>query len=497
LDRTDTFTGDPFTPGESYDSVVVGAGLTGLVTALLLARSGQNVLVLEARGLGAVATGNTTAKVTLLQGTVLSSLRQQYPQKIVDAYVAGNREGQAWLLRYLEQRAVPFQLRDAYTYAGTQEGTEAVRAELTAALAADLEVDYVREAGLPFPIRGAVRLRDQAQINPMEVLTALAEDVRSHGGRIVTGVRVRNVTGAGPSTVHADQGSVRADSVVLATGTPILNRGLYFAKLKPNRSYAAALELAGNARPPEGMYISVEQPVRSIRDYPADGRHLLLVGGNGHPVGKARSEREHLENVLTWARQHFPGATVTHTWSAQDYQATNLMPFFGKLPRGRGRILFATGYNKWGMTNAVAASLGISADILGGQLPWADTIHRRVTSPPGAASAVSLNAGVAARLAKDWGKLQKQSPADGTLTADGTAPAEGMGTVTMRGRKPVATSTVDGTTCSLSAVCTHLGGILHWNDNEKSWDCPLHGSRFSSTGQVLEGPATRDLPAPE
>jgi Rieske Fe-S protein len=174
------------------------------------------------------------------------------------------------------------------------------------------------------------------------------------------------------------------------------------------------------------------------------------------------------------------------------------MPFFGKLPRGRGRILFATGYNKWGMTNAVAASLGISADILGGQLPWADTIHRRVTSPPGAASAVSLNAGVAARLAKDWGKLQKQSPADGgTLTADGTAPAEGMGTVTMRGRKPVATSTVDGTTCSLSAVCTHLGGILHWNDNEKSWDCPLHGSRFSSTGQVLEGPATRDLPAPE
>ncbi|GAB13746.1 putative oxidoreductase [Arthrobacter globiformis NBRC 12137] len=488
LDRTDTFTSDPFTPGESFDTVVVGAGLTGLTTALLLARSGQDVLVLEARGLGAVATGNTTAKVTLLQGTVLSALRQQYPQKVVDAYVSGNREGQAWLLRYLEQRGVPFQLRDAYTYATTTQGTEAVRAELVAALSADLEVDYVRDAGLPFPVRGAVRLRGQAQINPMDVLTSLAEDVRSHGGRIVTGVRVRNVTGAGPSTIHVDRGSVQADSVVLATGSPILNRGLYFAKLKPNRSYAAALELTGDATPPEGMYLSVEQPVRSLRDYPADGRNLLLVGGNGHPVGKAHSEQAHLEDVLSWARQHFPVAAVTHTWSAQDYQATNLMPFFGKFPRGRGRIFFATGYNKWGMTNAVAASLGIAADILGGHLPWANTIHRRVTSPPGAASAVTLNAGVAATLAKDWGRLKKLPPADGAV------PAEGTGTVALRDRKPVATSTVNGTTCSLSAVCTHLGGILHWNDNEKSWDCPLHGSRFSSDGQVLEGPATRDLP---
>ena len=305
------------------------------------------------------------------------------------------------------------------------------------------------------------------------------------------GVRVRNVTGAGPSpsTRTADQSG--PTTVVLATGSPVLDRGLYFAKLKPNRSYAAALELAGNATPPEGMYISVEQPVRSLRDYPADGRNLLLVGGNGHPVGKARSEQEHLENVLAWARQHFPGATVTHTWSAQDYQATNLMPFFGKLPRGRGRIFFATGYNKWGMTNAVAASLGISADILGGQLPWANTIHRRVTSPPGAASAVTLNAGVAATLAKDWGRVRQLPPADGAV------PAEGTGAVAMRGRKPVAASTVDGTTCSLSAVCTHLGGIAALERQRKVLGLPAPRLPFQQHRAVLEGPATRDLPAAE
>ena len=127
LDRRDPFTSDPFVPDTRYDRVVAGAGLTGLVTALLLARSGQSVLVLEARHPGAVTTGNTTAKVTLLQGTFLSQLARQYSPKQVQAYVDGNREGQAWLLRYLEEQNVPFQRRDAYTYAASAQGTEKLR----------------------------------------------------------------------------------------------------------------------------------------------------------------------------------------------------------------------------------------------------------------------------------------------------------------------------------------------------------------------------------
>lgn len=499
LDRADTFTTDPFEPGSSYDTVVAGAGLTGLVTALLLARSGQKVLVLEARYPGAVTTGNTTAKVSLLQGTFLSQLARQYSQKQVQAYVDGNREGQAWLLRYLDENGVPYQRRDAYTYAASPQGTEKLREEVSAGTTAGLDMEYVRDAGLPFAVHGAVRLADQAQINPVEVLDVLVSDLRSRGGSIVGGVRLRDVTGAGPATVHTAQGNVTANQVVLATGIPVLDRGLYFAKLTPSRSYAAALQLQEDQAPPPGMYLSVEQPTHSLRDYEADGRRLLLVGGHGHHVGRARSEKHHLGSLLDWAVQHYPGAVATHTWSAQDYLPTNLMPFFGKFPRGKGHIYFGTGYNKWGMTNAVAAAVGISADILGGNVPWANTIHHRVTAPSGALSAVALNAGVAAKLASGWGQVAAQGlrrdKKDQAAEPAPVVPAEGEGKVYREGPKPVAVSTVAGTTCRLSAVCTHLGGILHWNDSELTWDCPLHGSRFSSDGKLLEGPATKDLPA--
>ena len=499
LDRADTFTTDPFEPGSSYDTVVAGAGLTGLVTALLLARSGQKVLVLEARYPGAVTTGNTTAKVSLLQGTFLSQLARQYSQKQVQAYVDGNREGQAWLLRYLDENGVPYERRDAYTYAASPQGTEKLREEVSAGTTAGLDMEYVRDAGLPFAVHGAVRLADQAQINPMLVLDTLVSDIRGRGGSIVGGVRLQDVTGSGPATVHTAQGSVTANEVVLATGIPVLDRGLYFAKLTPSRSYAAALQLQEDQAPPPGMYLSVEQPTHSLRDYEMDGRRLLLVGGHGHHVGRARSEKHHLGSLLDWAVQHYPGAVATHTWSAQDYLPTNLMPFFGKFPRGKGHIYFGTGYNKWGMTNAVAAAVGISADILGGNVPWADTIHHRVTAPSGALSAVALNAGVAAKLASGWGQVAAQGlrkdKKDQAAEHAPVVPAEGEGKVYREGPKPVAVSTVAGTTCKLSAVCTHLGGILHWNDSELTWDCPLHGSRFGSDGKLLEGPATKDLPA--
>ena len=268
-------THDTFEPDAHYDTVVVGAGLTGLTTALLLTRAGHSVAVLEARSIGEGTTGKSTAKLSLLHGGALGEIHAHTSDTVLRAYVEGNREGQAWLLRYLEEHNVPVQFADAISYAITSQGEKALRKDASACKAAGLEIEVTGDIGLPFPIRNATTLADQAQFNPLDVLRTLAQDVRSRGALIAEGVRVQGVDTGEPCVIETDQGKVTANHVVLATGIPILDRGFYFAKLKPSRSYVAAFEYPFEAELPEGMFLSLDSPNRSIRTATLDGERWL------------------------------------------------------------------------------------------------------------------------------------------------------------------------------------------------------------------------------
>jgi glycine/D-amino acid oxidase-like deaminating enzyme/nitrite reductase/ring-hydroxylating ferredoxin subunit len=467
---------------EPYDDIVVGAGITGLVTALLLARSGRGVAVIEAREVGAVTTGNTTGKVSLLQGTRLSRILERQTRRVAEAYLEANREGQAWLLRFCEEHGVPYQRRTAVTYAADASSLPSARAEHEAARDLGLEVSWHDELGVPYPHRGGTMLADQAQLDAMDVLDALVREVRRQGGTVVTGRRVVSAPLTGETAVQLDDGSrVFAENIVLATGVPVLDRGLYFAKVEPQRSYALSFR---HPEPPELMTLSSGSPVRSVRDAPSSDGPLLLVGGEGHVVGRTRSPREHLDRLRAWTAEWFPGAEETHAWSAQDYSSHDGLPFIGALPRGRGHVYVATGYGKWGLTNGVAAALSLTQEIHGHRASWQRPISHRITRPSGALEIARLNAAVAVHLVGDLARAELRTAA---------APAEGSGVVGRRGALPVGDALVDGRSCSVVAICTHLGGTLRWNDAERSWDCPLHGSRFGPDGDVLEGPATRRL----
>jgi glycine/D-amino acid oxidase-like deaminating enzyme/nitrite reductase/ring-hydroxylating ferredoxin subunit len=432
---------------------------------------------------GAVTTGNTTGKLSVLQGTKLSRMLRLQSTSVVEAYVAANLEGQQWLLRFCGDHDVPVQTRDAITYAATESEIEVARQEHDAAETVGLDVRWMDSLDVPFPFHGGTLVPDQAQFDPMDVLDALAAELRSHGGTVKEGRRVVGVSKHGRPEATLDDGStVEAEHVILATGTPMLDRGLYFAKVEPLRSYALAFD---NTDIPDGMFLSAGSPTRSIRDAPVPNGRRLVVGGNGHPVGRTDSELEHLDGLREWTAQYFPGAVETHAWSAQDYRSHDGIPYVGNLPRGGGHIHLATGFDKWGMTNAVAAARNITAQILGDKPSWAGPLGRRVTRPQGAFNIVRTNAGV--------GIAATRSILDVNPLGTPTTPAEGEGVVGRSGLLPTAVSTVDGRTCAVSGVCTHLGGVLSWNDAEKSWDCPLHGSRFAPDGSVLEGPATKPL----
>ena len=304
LDSRARLPDDPLPVDERLDAVVVGAGLTGLTTALLLARAGQRVAVVEAREVGAVATGNTTAKLSLLQGTHLSRILGHQSSRVGRAYVDANREGMEWLLRFCEDHGVPVQRRSAVTYAASESERRTVEKEHEAARSLDLDVQWHEDLDVPFPSYGATVLADQAQFDPMDVLIALAEQVRAHGGTLHQGHRVTGVSRWGSPTVRLAGGTtLRADHVVLATGTPILDRGLYFAKLEPQRSYCLAFE---GTQPPDGMYLSAGSDSRSVRDAPTTRGTLLLVGGSGHVVGRTRSE---LDASWRSCRSQHPTAT--------------------------------------------------------------------------------------------------------------------------------------------------------------------------------------------
>jgi len=452
--RPSTIVGDEL-PAQVQD-LVIGAGITGMVTGLLLARAGRRVAVVDAGPVGAGTTGASSAKVSLLQGTRLTEIARRQPADVARAYLEANREGQGWLRRFCQSHGVPIQTRTAITFAEAADAVPDVEREFVLEQYLGLESTWLSQLSVPFDAHAAIALERQAQVDPMEVLEVLADQVQKHEGAVCTFRRAVDIDSSGGlnRVRFADGSETSAAHIVLATGTPILDRGMHFARLQANRSYVIAL---ADADPPEGMFLSVgsaSHPVVSIRDVP--DRALVLVGGFGHVVGRTHSEREHLNGLRAWAERTFPGSAEVAAWSAQDYSSFDALPEASLLPWTDGRIHVATGYGKWGLTNGVATALAISADTLGEKPQWAERLERHTTvrvSSRSLADLVGFNLAVGSRIVR-------------------TLPAR------VAHERP---------------VCSHLGGVLCWNDAEETWDCPLHGSRFTASGDVIEGPALRPM----
>lgn len=451
---------------QQCDDVVVGAGVTGLVTALALARAGREVCVLEARRPGAGATGRSTAKFSLLQGTRLQQVLRRQPHEVAQAYVEANRGGLDWLRTFCTDQGVPIQTRVAATFARSPEELATVRREHEAALALGLDVGWEDGPVEGVPSWGAVTLADQSQVDPVHLVQKLVAAVRAAGGRVVESARVRRLSPDG-HTVHLEGGErVRTRTVVVASGAPVIDRGLQTTQMTAVRSYTLAHRWDGELT---HMALSAGSDGRSIRDAVGpEGERLLLVGGAGHVVGRATHESEHVERLRRWTAEHFPDAVEVAAWSAQDHQPTTGVPLVGRMPLTGGTVRLATGFAKWGFTNGTAAGLAMAGDILGdGPLGHPGAY---LGARPQPVQWARHNATVGLRMVRDAASVALPRPQGDVGVAD---VAHGCG------------------------ICPHMGGVLRWNDAEETWDCPLHGSRFAPDGSVLEGPARRPARVPQ
>ncbi len=461
------------------DVAVVGAGIAGLSVARLLAAQGATVAVIDAGPVGAGVTGYTTAKVTALHSLIYARLRESFGAEAAAVYATANQAAIGKVAELAADDGIDCQLEagPAFTYTCETGQVDAIEQEVAAAMDAGLPASFTTDTELPYDVLGAIRVEDQAQFHPRMFCLGLAAGIVASGGAVYERTRALDLDGR---TVVTDRSRVTADAVVVTTHIPVLDAGGYFARMEPKRSYAVAARAAGER--PRGMYISVEQPTRSIRST-TDG--WLILGGEGHKVGEDEDTTRRYAALEAWTAEHF-GATVEHRWSAQDYVSADHLPFVGPLP-GHDGAFVATGFGKWGMTNGVAAAMILSDLVQGRENSWAATFDStRVALKQSAKKLVTANVDVAKRFIGDR-VATLRSP-----DADELAPGTG-GIVTLGGDTVAAFRDVDGALHALSPTCTHLGCRVSFNTAERSWDCPCHGSRFDIDGQVLQGPATKDL----
>ncbi|MDQ4096021.1 MAG: FAD-dependent oxidoreductase [Actinomycetota bacterium] len=471
----------------SVDVVVVGGGIVGLTAGLLLKRAGKKVAIIEANKIAHGVSGYTTAKVSAGHGLIYSQITKTLGAEAARIYGESNQAAIGRISSLIDELGVDcdFEPTDNYVYSESPDQVDSLKQEAEAARNAGLPATFTTESTLPFPVAGAVKWTEQAQFHPRKYFVALAEAIDGDGSFVFEHTAATSLKEDSPCVVGTPDATISADQVILATHYPTFDRGLFFAKVAPYRAYVVTAKIDSD-KAPHGMWITSTSPTRSVRTTPYEDGRLLIITGEGHKVGQEAEPEKRYAALEEWTRSRFDIRSLEYRWSTQDNQSVDHVPYVGRLTRSSENVFTATGFAGWGMTNGTMSAMLLSDLVQGIDNPWMGLYDSNRFNPAAAAKEfVKENVNVAYRFFSD--RLRGLSRSVDDIP-------RGEGDVVTVGPKSVAVYKDDnGDVRALSARCTHLGCIVQWNGAEKSWDCPCHGSRFTTSGEILQGPATRRL----
>jgi glycine/D-amino acid oxidase-like deaminating enzyme/nitrite reductase/ring-hydroxylating ferredoxin subunit len=482
----------PLNENLSTDVLIVGAGITGVTAAYLLAKEGVQVTVIEGSEIVSGTTGFTTAKVTAQHGPIYHQLIETFGEEKAKLYFDANQSAIEKVRTLVKSLSIDCDLeeRNAVLYAEFKDGETILHAEKEAYDKLDIPGELSSAIPkLPFPVKETLSMFNQAQFHPVKYVAALVKEAQNLGVTFHEQTRAMTIKNGEEITIELMNGNeIKARKLLTTSHFPFNDEdGLYFARLAPYRSYAVCAKVTDIHF--DGMYINVEKPTRSIRSVRGPkGENYVLVGGEGHKTGQHVEEtKKTYQTLADFAKQHFPVESIDFHWSAQDLATLDQLPYVGKIMTGMPNVFVATGFDKWGMTNGTNAAYLLTDLCQNRENPYEDlfTPTRSKMKQEDVKNFMKENANVAKKLVQ--GKFTRPSDLIKDLQDD-------EGKIVMLGNnKTGAYKDHQGKLHLVKPTCTHMGCDVKWNDEERSWDCPCHGSRYSYTGEVLEGPAVEPL----
>jgi glycine/D-amino acid oxidase-like deaminating enzyme/nitrite reductase/ring-hydroxylating ferredoxin subunit len=475
-------------PGVIYDVLIAGSGITGMTAALLLQRAGKKVMVAEAHTPGFGTTGGTSAHINTFADTTYpeaeSAFGEDGAQLFAEAIAAGFKLIKTNIDTY--HIDCDYEHKPGFLYAENEDEVQQLDEIYKGALKVGVAVSYTDEVPTPIPFQKALAWAGQAQFHPLKYLQGLQKAYLEAGGMILENTRITGVeTADGIHAAESRIGTIRAKAVIYATHMPP-NINLFNFECAPYRSYVMAVKLKSGIYPDALIYDS-QEPYHYVRSHTIDGQQLLIAGGMDHKTGHEDAEKA-FADLEKYIRKYYNVSSVKYRWSSQYYVPVDGLPYIGRMPLTADRIYCATGYNGNGMMLGSIAGKILSDLVRKRPTPFEKLFDPgRIKPIDGFSEFVKENTDAAYHFVADrinvheTDSLKRLRPGIGKV-------------VEVDGKKVAAYRDEEGTIHALGPVCTHAACIVNWNGEEKSWDCPCHGARYDIDGNILTGPATKNLP---